>query len=378
MTNSLLISISDKENYLKVLVSKNIYYRNLVHKDNLIYLVINESDLDILKKEFLSLNVVKYYGKKRIKYFLKEHYIFILSFLFSYIVLVILSNVIFDVEVVTNNNKLKDKIYLYLKDYGIEKYKFVKKSSELDNIKEKILKDNKDDLEWIEITRSGTKYTVNLTERIINNEVENNKVSDIVAKKDSLITHLTIRRGNALKEVNELVHKGEVIITGNILKDEKIVDTVRAEGSVYGEVWYTVNVSVPYKHTEYFKTGEVVNHIYLDVFGKKFTLIGHYVTENAISEETVLVNKPYLPFKVIRESKELYTYKSVNLNKEEAFEECLKRGDKSILNKLDTSEHIIERKVLKKEEFSSKIEVELFYRVYENISEEKKITLESE
>ena len=180
-------------------------------------------------------------------------------------------------DLVTNNNKLKDKIYLYLKDYGIEKYKFVKKSSELDNIKEKILKDNKDDLEWIEITRSGTKYTVNLTERIINNEVENNKVSDIVAKKDSLITHLTIRRGNALKEVNELVHKGEVIITGNILKDEKIVDTVRAEGSVYGEVWYTVNVSVPYKHTEYFKTGEVVNHIYLDVFGKKFTLIGHYV-----------------------------------------------------------------------------------------------------
>lgn len=378
MTNSLLISISDKENYLKVLVSKNIYYRNLVHKGDLIYLVVNINDLDILKKEFLSLNVVKYYGKKRIKYFLKEHYIFILSFLFSYIVLVILSNVIFDVEVVTNNNKLKDKIYLYLKDYGIEKYKFVKKSSELDNIKEKILKDNKDDLEWIEITRSGTKYTVNLTERIINNEVENNKVSDIVAKKDALITHLTIKRGSALKEVNELVHKGEVIITGNILKDEKIVDTVRAEGSVYGEVWYTVNVSVPYKHTEYFKTGEVVNHIYLDVFGKKFTLIGHYVTENAISEETVLVNKPYLPFKVIRESKELYTYKSVNLNKEETFEECLKRGDKSILNKLDTSEHIIERKVLKKEEFSSKIEVELFYRVYENISEEKEITLESE
>lgn len=378
MTNSLLISISDKENYLKVLFSKNIYYRNLVHKGDLIYLVVNINDLDVLRKEFVSLNVVKYYGKKRIKYFLKEHYIFILSFLFSYVVLIILSNVIFDIEVVTNNKKLKDKIYLYLKDYGIEKYKFIKNSNKLDSIKEKILRDNKDDLEWIEITRSGTKYTVNLTERIINNVVENNNVSDIVAKKDALITHLTIKRGSALKEVNELVHKGEVIITGNILKDEKIVDTVRAQGNVYGEVWYTVNVSVPYKHTEYFKTGEVVNHIYLDVFGKKFTLIGHYITDNAISEESVLINKPYLPFKVIRESKELYTYKSVNLSKEEAYLECLKRGDKSILNKLDTSEHIIERKVLKKEEFSSKIEVELFYRVYESIGEEKEIALESE
>ena len=46
--------------------------------------------------------------------------------------------------------------------------------------------------------------------------------------------------------------------------------------------------------------------------------------------------------------------------------------------KLDTTEHIIERKVLKKEAYSSKIEIELFYRVYENIKEEREITLESE
>lgn len=373
--NSVLISISDKENY-KVLILKNIYYRNLTYKDNLIYLIVNINDLDILKKEFLSLNVVKYYGKRKVKFFLKDNYVFILSSLVGYIILLILSNIIFDIEVITNNDKLKENIYSYLKDNGIEKYKFIKSNKKLNIIKENILKDNKDTLEWIEITRSGTKYIVNLTERIINSKEEDNKVSNIIAKKDALITYLTVRRGNVLKEVNELVHKGEVIITGNILKDENIVDTVKAEGEVYGEVWYTVNISIPYKHIEYFKTGEVVNHIYLDIFNKKFTLIGYYITNNSINSEEVLINKPYLPFKVIKESKQLYTYKEVNLSSEEAYNESLKRGDKSILDKLDTSEHIIERKVLKKEEFSSKIEVELFYRVYENIGEE--ITLESE
>ena len=92
----------------------------------------------------------------------------------------------------------------------------------------------------------------------------------------------------------------------------------------------------------------------------------------------ILVDKPYLFFKLMKESKELYNYKEVNLNSESAFKEALERADKSISNKLDTNEYIIERKVLKKDVFSSKIDIELFYRVYENIGEEKEITLESE
>lgn len=378
MKNKCLISFSDKENYVKVFIKKNIYYTNLVHNNNLIYMVVDVSDINVIKGEILSLKIIKYYGTIGLKAFIKKHYILMLSFIFSLLIIYTLSNIIFDIEVITNNSKLKGKILDLLKENNIEKYKFAPSNEKITNVKNKILKENKDTLEWIEITRSGTKYTVNITERIINQCEKDEVPSDIIAKKDALITYLVIKKGTGIKEVNELVKKGEVIVTGNIIKNEDVVGVTKADASVYGEVWYTVNISVPYKHTVYKRTGEVINHIYLDFFGKKLTLIGHYITNNSINETKVLINKSYLPFKVMKETKELFSYEKVNLTKKEAYNEALKRADQSIMAKLDTTEHIIERKVLKKEAYSSKIEVELFYRVYENIKEEREITLESE
>ena len=376
MKNKVLVSAKE-EGILKTLISNNIYFSNYTIKDNKVIFIINYEDLELLSK-LANIKVIKYYGLVGIKIFLKKHYILLTSFILSYLIIIILSNVIFKVEIVTNNQVLKDNITYYLNYYGIVKYKFVKSNKYIENVKEKILLENKDTIEWISINREGVKYVVNVTPRVISNRVSIDKPSNIVSKKDALIKYLVVTGGSSVKEVNDVVKKGEVIISGNVVKFDKVVGTTRSKGEVFGEVWYTVNISIPFKHVIYEKTGETINHIYLDIFGHKFTLVGHYITNNSINEVSVLVDKPYLFFKLMKESKELYNYKEVNLNNESAFKEALKRADKSISNKLDTNEYIIERKVLKKDVFSSKIDIELFYRVYENIGEEKEITLESE
>ena len=376
MKNKVLISAKE-EGILKTLISNNIYFSNYTIKDNKVIFIINYEDLELLSK-LANIKVIKYYGLVGIKKFLKKYYILLTSFILSYLIIIILSNVIFKVEIVTNNQVLKDNITYYLNYYGIVKYKFVKSNKYIENVKEKILLENKDTIEWISINREGVKYVVNVTPRVISNRVSIDKPSNIVSKKDALIKYLVVTGGSSVKEVNDVVKKGEVIISGNVVKFDKVVGTTRSKGEVFGEVWYTVNISIPFKHVIYEKTGETINHIYLDIFGHKFTLVGHYITNNSINEVSVLVDKPYLFFKLMKESKELYNYKEVNLNSESAFKEALERADKSISNKLDTNEYIIERKVLKKDVFSSKIDIELFYRVYENIGEEKEITLESE
>lgn len=376
MKNKVLVSAKE-EGILKTLISNNIYFSNYTIKDNKVIFIINYEDLELLSK-LANIKVIKYYGLVGIKKFLKKHYILLTSFILSYLIIIILSNVIFKVEIVTNNQVLKDNITYYLNYYGIVKYKFVKSNKYIENVKKKILLENKDTIEWISINREGVKYVVNVTPRVISNRVSIDKPSNIVSKKDALIKYLVVTGGSSVKEVNDVVKKGEVIISGNVVKFDKVVGTTRSKGEVFGEVWYTVNISIPFKHVIYEKTGETINHIYLDIFGHKFTLVGHYITNNSINEVSVLVDKPYLFFKLMKESKELYNYKEVNLNSESAFKEALERADKSISNKLDTNEYIIERKVLKKDVFSSKIDIELFYRVYENIGEEKEITLESE
>jgi len=136
---------------------------------------------------------------------------------------------------------------------------------------------------------------------------------------------------------------------------------------VFGEVWYTVTTTVPFNFIEYSSTNKIINHYYIEFLGGKMTLLGKYDQYLAMSEEKILIDKPYIFFKLVKETKEIYEYQESKLNQIEAYNEALKRSDKSINVKLDSDEYIIDKKVLKKNVFSSKIEVEIFYRVYENI-----------
>ena len=377
MKSEVLVKTKNTTKVISILVNNKIYFNSMKTINYYLYFKVRESDIERINC-ILDIEIVKYYGKVGVISFIKKHYILLISFITTYSILLILSKVIFSVEVVTNNLKIKESVLYELKEYGIEKYKFVKSRKEIEYLKSKILENNKDTLEWIEITRSGTKYIVNLTPRIVDNTVTDEKVYDIVSKKDALIKNIIVSGGSSVKEVNEVVKKGEVIISSDIIKFDKVVGKSSAKGKVYAEVWYTLNISVPYNHVVYESTGKTINHIYLDIFGKKFTIMGKYKTNNSLNETTTLIDKPYLFFKVMKESKELYNYKKVSLSKEEAYNEAIKRADKIINDKLDTDEHIIERKVLKNNSYSSKIELELFYRVYEDITEYKEVTLESE
>lgn len=376
MNNIVKVTVSDvKVNELiTFLINKKIYYTDLETKSNSITFKVNIGSLKLLKKQYKNVVEIKYYGFNGVKLFIKKHYLLIISFIITYLILIILSNMIFSVEIVTNNKELKDIITSYLDENKISKNKFVKSDKEINRIKKEILENNKDTLEWLEIERVGTKYIVNLTERVINKQKEVNTNMDIVAKKDALIKYLVTYKGTPLKEVNELVKKGDIIISGNIYKNEYIIARVLAEGKVFGEVWYTVTTTVPYKYVTYEPTNKKVNHIYLEIFNKRITLMGKYDTNNQMVNSKVLINKPYLFFKLIKEEKELYNYITHEVNYEEAYNEALKRSERSILDKLNEEEYIIDKKVLKINKYSSKIEVEIFYKVYENILEYKSVT----
>ncbi len=367
------IKNSDKLNVVRKLLNREILYYEFKEDKNSFLIKVNYSDFSKIRIIFGKKNVkvVRYFGKLGIIKFIKKHYIILICLLWGYILLTLLSNTIFEIEIVSNDNKMIKILLRELEYNGIEKYRFKKSYSELNKIKNNILNENKDILEWIEIESHGTKYIVNFTPRIIpEDNTEDMKPQNIVAKKDAVIKHIESDKGEIVKEINEYVKKGDVIISGNIMRNEEtLVSQVKASGKVFGEVWYTVNTTVPYKFTEYSPSGEIINHVYIDIFGKKMTLIGKYNSKYSHIEKEVLIDKPYLFFKVIKEKKEIYEYKEYTLNKEEALKEAINRSVKSVEVKLNNNEYILDKKVLKIEEYSSKINIEVFFKVYENITD---------
>ena len=194
---------------IKTLSKYNIYYNKLDKKQDGITLEINYKDYKKLKALFKkNTKIIKQTGIYGLIETLKKHYIFIISIILSYFVILILSNVCFGINIETNNNELKKIITEELNEYGIKKYKFKKNYNEITKIKNKILEDNKDKLEWLEITENGVYYNISLTERIIKEtpSVEND-IMDIVSTKDALIQKVIIRKGTDIKYVNDYVKK---------------------------------------------------------------------------------------------------------------------------------------------------------------------------
>ena len=224
-------------------------------------------------------------------------------------------------------------------------------------------------MEWIEINEKGCSYNIEVTKRVKNKEnISDNSPKDIIASKDGLIKYIVSKNGVKLKDVNDYVKKGEVLITGNIIKGEDtLVKSIKAEGQVYAEVWYTVNITIPFNYIEYTETGKTINHYYIDISGKKFTLTGKYESNFTMNTKKLLLDKPYLFFKLYKETKKEYKYKEFNIDENEAYEEALKRSENKIKSKLNDNEYIISKNVLKKEVFRSKMNVEVFFKVYENI-----------
>ena len=312
-------------------------------------------------------SIVKYYGKKNIVNMYENNKYVLLSLIISFMLLFLLCNTIFDIKINSDNKDIINIINNSLSDNGIDVYKRKVSFDKLNSIKNKILEDNKDTLEWIEIREKGCIYYIDVTPRVkSNNNVDNSLPSDIVAEKDGVIKHIVVHRGSKVIDNGDYVKKGDILISGNIIKNENVIDKVHSEGVIYAETWKTVNISIPFKRIDYVYK-KTINHYYLDIFGHKFTISGKYDSDNTINKKSIVLDKPYLFFKLYKEEKKIYDYNEVILNKEEAYNEALNRSIDVINKKLSSDEYIISKKVLKKEVKRSKINLEVFFKVYEKI-----------
>lgn len=365
--NKVRIVVNENSNkFLNYLIYNKIYYDSLNKYNEYFVLDISYDDYLYIRRRY-KCHIVKYYGKKNIVNIYENNKYVLLSLIISFMLLFLLCNTIFDIKINSDNKDIINIINNSLSDNGIGVYKRKVSFDKLNNIKNKILEDNKDTLEWIEIREKGCIYYIDVTPRVkSNNNVDNSLPSDIVAEKDGVIKHIVVHRGSKVIDNGDYVKKGDILISGNIIKNENIIDKVHSEGVIYAETWKTVNISIPFKRIDYVYK-KTINHYYLDIFGHKFTISGKYDSDNTINKKSIVLDKPYLFFKLYKEEKKIYDYNEVILNKEEAYNEALNRSIDVINKKLSSDEYIISKKVLKKEVKRSKINLEVFFKVYEKI-----------
>lgn len=377
-SSSIKIKVTGRNinNFLKRLINNNINIEKVIpisHKE--IDLIINYQDLDkVLKlKTIYNIKIVRYYGKLRIIKRIKKDIFILSSLLISLLLIYTLSNVIFKVEVIHSNKNIIKLVTKELEDNGIKKYKFVKNYQEIEKIKKKILEKNKDTLEWLEIIREGTKYTIRVEERIINNKPKDNKIYNIVASKNAVIKNIYAESGEKVRSINTYVKKGDIIISSDITlpNNEKISKT--ASGKVQGEVWYSINIEYPYQYHEIKYTGNKKKVLVLNLLNKRISFFDFHKYKTFNRNIKYIFNNNITPISLIYEDEyetniinEVYDYNT-------AREKAITKAKEKILEKYPNIKDITNIKIIKEEDKKNKISLNLFVTCLEDITEYQEV-----
>lgn len=355
--------------FIKKLIRYNINIYDLVKDKKNIYVVVDEDGLALIKKIKTSykVEIINRYGKAKWEYLLRKYCLFFICLLIGIFINIFLSKIIFEVDVIHSNPYIREIVYNDLASYGIKKYNFKVSFSEKEKIVNNILERQTNDIEWLEIEEVGTKYVVKVEQRKKNKDNKTCERRNIVAKKDAMILEIEAQEGEIVKKKLDYVKKGDILISGVIHNKEEAVREKCATGKVYGEIWYKVFLEMPVKYREENVVGKVRRQLELQFLDKEYTLFSNFKTYQ--KESFTLVASNLLPIKLNFSSYLETKVIDKDYTLDNVLKDALPLAEKKLGEKLGEDSLILGKKVLKKYQKNSKIIIEVFFKVKEDITD---------
>ena len=360
------ITINTKSPYktIKYLNRLNINIYNINYNKDSITLKISQKDLNKIGK-FYRYKINKIYGKQELTSYLRKNYLNIIYTITIIFLIFLTTRITLSIEVITENTSLRNHILNELDKNHIIKYSIIKTNQEITNIKENILSNNKDLLEWINIERIGMKYLINIEPKITKEKNNTKEYCNIISTKDSIITKIITSKGVELVSPNDRVNTGDILISGDITYNNELKKQVCASGTIYGTTWYTINISIPLTYKKTIKQDKTKYNILLKYNNKKKKLFKPKFT-NYIEENKRIINffgiEIYFQ-KEIKTKSEIVEYTEEELNNL-----IEKKLNETLSHTLAGQYSIKTQKTLKKQVNNSTIELEIFIVAEEQIS----------
>ena len=373
MKNSFLYIKTNREFESKVFMKLNLVNVSIYDaycKNNNLYIKIEKNDYSKVKKYIKSIKFekVKYTGKEYYLEEIKHHKYSLIAVVISIVFIFFASNVIVDIKIIHEDADFVNMLYNELERYNITKFSLKKDYKYLQKVKKEIKNRHLDSIDWLEINRVGMKYIVKVEKRVINEHEIKKEYCNLYATKNGLIKKMKVYNGETTKNINDYVKKGDLLISGDIHLNEEIVSTECADGEVYAETWYRVNVEVPLIYKKTSRTGKVRNNFVIDYNGVKHQLLKDRLPMYEKTEKLIF---DLLGIKIYLKKEHEIINELEKYTQNEALEEAINIASKKIKDKLQKNDKIIEQKILQNTIIDSKMNVDIFIIVEEKISIQK-------
>ena len=358
------------DNYIRRIIKRKINIIKLIpvsHKEA--HLILKYQDYQKITKynTIYKLSIIEEYGSIKIKNNIKKNTILLIFILISIFIIITLSKIIFSIDIIHSDKQIRTLISNELNKYGIKKYTFKKSYEQLEEIEDKILENNKDNLEWIEIEEYGTKYIVRIEERKLNTQEEKYQYQSIISTKNAIITEVDAISGEIVKNVNDYVKKGDTVISGYITHPDNSQTPTMAKGTVYGEVWYTIKVDYPYVYQEETLTGRSKTVYVLNFINKRISLFDFDKYKSFKSKDTILLSSNLLNINLVKEKQYEVTVIDEVYTEDEVINKAIDYSKEKLQNENPNIKEIKDVKILSQQSNDSTITLNLFIKAIEDI-----------
>ncbi|ADU29864.1 sporulation protein YqfD [Evansella cellulosilytica] len=290
--------------------------------------------------------------------------------------LYILSNMVWGIEIEGASAPVEHDLREAVTDLGIKQGAFQFRLPPPEEI-QSIVTDKITDATWIGVTKKGTTYHFQVVEKQLAEKEPKEAPGHIVAKQKAVVYDLFVEEGKPVVEINQLVEKGEMLVSGLIGKEGE-EEQVAAKGEILGEMWYEASVEIPLSRTLHAVTGNQyrTHQLYfgdfsIPIWGWNPPEYEHIKEENYKGEWEIFgfqmpINYGY---KDVLEAEEIEKEKAV----EQAIEIAVEEGGEKVLSQFSDSAQKIDEKVLHHEVEDGKVIVIIHYRIVDEIGTKQPI-----
>ena len=219
----------------------------------------------------VKISIVKKWGVGYYIHNRRKRYGFYAGALISFLLIIYLTSCIWVVDVVGNTITDDSQIKRVLSRYGIGigKLRYGKKISYIKNMSLIEL----DSLAWLWVNLDGTRAVVEVREKGDSEEIYNaSDYCNLIAKYPGVITDMRVRHGRKIVKRDEVVQKGQLLVSGIASSDYNGNRYINSTGEIFAKTWRSAEGE--YKtHAEYkLPTGNKAVKKSMCIFGKKVRL----------------------------------------------------------------------------------------------------------
>lgn len=264
------------ERFINICMNKKIFLWNLRRqKGTIVKIRIGLSDFKPIRQiAKQTKSKIKIEQKRGLPFLInryKKRKIFAITFLVIAILIFLLTRYIWNIEINGLVNIPKEEILLELKNNGIDigkKISTVNTESIINQIRV-----NRNDIAWIGIDLKGTNAIIEIVEAEEKPEIiDENKICNIIAKKDGIITKVNVQKGTGRVITGDAVKVGDLLVEGVMEGKYTGNRYVHSQANVYAKVWYTKEKTASLTEEYYTQTGRVENKYQIKINNFKINL----------------------------------------------------------------------------------------------------------